>query len=65
MCVSGGCALVRRNWQNKAKRKSSILRRRAHLLPVANPEKGRAQGLKQFLDDKSIKPGLQGYKRPE
>ena len=26
-------------------------------------EDGRAQGLKQFLDDKSIKPGLQTYKR--
>ena len=28
-----------------------------------DPEKGRAQGLKQFLDDKTIKPGLQTYKR--
>ncbi|RJS91080.1 p-hydroxycinnamoyl CoA hydratase/lyase [Salinisphaera sp. Q1T1-3] len=28
-----------------------------------DPEHGREQGLKQFLDDKSIKPGLQGYKR--
>jgi trans-feruloyl-CoA hydratase/vanillin synthase len=28
-----------------------------------DPEKGRAQGLKQFLDDKTIKPGLQSYKR--
>jgi trans-feruloyl-CoA hydratase/vanillin synthase len=28
-----------------------------------DPEKGRAQGLKQFLDEKSIKPGLQTYKR--
>jgi len=27
-------------------------------------EGGREQGLKQFLDDKSIKPGLQAYKRP-
>ncbi|QGZ63340.1 p-hydroxycinnamoyl CoA hydratase/lyase [Paraburkholderia acidisoli] len=26
-------------------------------------EGGRAQGLKQFLDDKSIKPGLEAYKR--
>jgi feruloyl-CoA hydratase/lyase len=26
-------------------------------------EHGREQGLKQFLDDKSIKPGLQAYKR--
>jgi trans-feruloyl-CoA hydratase/vanillin synthase len=26
-------------------------------------EKGREQGLKQFLDEKSIKPGLQAYKR--
>ncbi|MFS2002746.1 p-hydroxycinnamoyl CoA hydratase/lyase [Duganella sp. CT11-25] len=28
-----------------------------------DPEKGRAQGLKQFLDEKTIKPGLQTYKR--
>jgi feruloyl-CoA hydratase/lyase len=29
-----------------------------------DPERGRAQGLNQFLDEKSIRPGLQGYKRP-
>lgn len=28
-----------------------------------DPEKGRQEGMKQFLDDKSIKPGLQTYKR--
>jgi feruloyl-CoA hydratase/lyase len=28
-----------------------------------DPEKGRDQGMSQFLDDKSYKPGLQGYKR--
>lgn len=28
-----------------------------------DPEKGREKGLKQFLDDKTIKPGLQSYKR--
>jgi len=28
-----------------------------------DPECGRAQGLKQFLDDKTIKPGLQTYRR--
>ncbi len=28
-----------------------------------DPERGRAQGLKQFLDEKTIKPGLQTYKR--
>jgi feruloyl-CoA hydratase/lyase len=28
-----------------------------------DPERGREQGLKQFLDEKSIKPGLQTYKR--
>ena len=30
-----------------------------------DPERGRAQGLTQFLDDKSYRPGLSGYKRPE
>jgi len=28
-----------------------------------DPEKGREKGMSQFLDDKSIKPGLQAYKR--
>ena len=28
-----------------------------------DPEKGREQGLKQFLDEKNLKPGLQSYKR--
>ncbi|MDE3105723.1 MAG: p-hydroxycinnamoyl CoA hydratase/lyase [Acidobacteriota bacterium] len=28
-----------------------------------DPEHGREQGLKQFLDEKSIKPGLQSYRR--
>lgn len=28
-----------------------------------DPERGREQGLKQFLDEKTIKPGLQTYKR--
>jgi trans-feruloyl-CoA hydratase/vanillin synthase len=28
-----------------------------------DPEKGREKGLKQFLDDKTIKPGLQSYSR--
>jgi trans-feruloyl-CoA hydratase/vanillin synthase len=30
-----------------------------------DPERGREQGLKQFLDDKSFRPGLGGYKRDE
>jgi trans-feruloyl-CoA hydratase/vanillin synthase len=30
---------------------------------LRDPEKGREKGLKQFLDDKAIKPGLQAYKR--
>ncbi|MED4601915.1 p-hydroxycinnamoyl CoA hydratase/lyase [Paenibacillus validus] len=28
-----------------------------------DPERGRQQGLKQFLDDKTFRPGLEGYKR--
>ena len=28
-----------------------------------DPEKGRQQGLSQFVDEKSYKPGLQGYRR--
>lgn len=30
---------------------------------ASDPEKGRQKGLKQFLDDKAIRPGLEGYKR--
>jgi trans-feruloyl-CoA hydratase/vanillin synthase len=30
---------------------------------LRDPEHGRAEGLKQFLDEKSIRPGLQTYKR--
>lgn len=30
---------------------------------LRDEEKGRLEGMKQFLDDKSIKPGLQSYKR--
>jgi trans-feruloyl-CoA hydratase/vanillin synthase len=30
---------------------------------AADPEKGRQKGMKQFLDDKAIRPGLEGYKR--
>ncbi len=28
-------------------------------------ERGREQGLTQFLDEKKIKPGLEAYKRPD
>lgn len=28
-----------------------------------DPERGRQQGMKQFLDEKTYKPGLEGYKR--
>jgi trans-feruloyl-CoA hydratase/vanillin synthase len=30
---------------------------------LRDPEHGREQGMKQFLDEKSIRPGLQAYKR--
>jgi trans-feruloyl-CoA hydratase/vanillin synthase len=30
---------------------------------AADPEKGRQKGLSQFLDKKTIRPGLEGYKR--
>lgn len=29
----------------------------------SDPERGREQGLRQFLDEKSIRPGLEGYRR--
>jgi len=30
---------------------------------LRDPEHGREKGMKQFLDEKAIKPGLQTYKR--
>jgi trans-feruloyl-CoA hydratase/vanillin synthase len=30
---------------------------------VQDPSDGRSQGMKQFLDDKSFKPGLGAYKK--
>jgi trans-feruloyl-CoA hydratase/vanillin synthase len=30
---------------------------------LRDPERGREEGLKQFLDEKTLKPGLQSYKR--
>jgi trans-feruloyl-CoA hydratase/vanillin synthase len=30
-----------------------------------DPERGRSQGLRQFLDEKSFRPGLSGYRRQE
>ena len=30
---------------------------------LRDPEHGREKGLKQFLDEKSIKPGLESYRR--
>jgi trans-feruloyl-CoA hydratase/vanillin synthase len=32
-------------------------------LRATDPEKGREEGTKQFLDDKSFRPGLGAYKR--
>ena len=32
-------------------------------LQFVDPERGRAQGMKQFLDDKSYRPGLEAYRR--
>ena len=28
-----------------------------------DPERGREKGMKQFLDDRSFRPGLEGYRR--
>ena len=34
-------------------------------LRATDPEKGRDEGIKQFIDDKTYRPGLEGYKRNE
>ena len=36
---------------------------KAEQTAAQDPEKGRQKGMTQFLDEKSIRPGLQGYKR--
>lgn len=38
---------------------------KAEQTAAIDPEKGRTKGMKQFLDDKSIRPGLEGYRRGE
>jgi trans-feruloyl-CoA hydratase/vanillin synthase len=34
-------------------------------LRLTDPEKGRAQGMKQFLDEKTYRPGLGQYQRKD
>ncbi len=34
-------------------------------LRLTDPEKGRSQGMKQFLDEKTYRPGLGNYERKE
>ncbi len=38
---------------------------KAEQTAAIDPEKGRTKGMKQFLDDKTIRPGLEGYRRGE
>lgn len=38
---------------------------KAEQTAAIDPEKGRNKGMKQFLDDKTIRPGLEGYRRGE
>jgi trans-feruloyl-CoA hydratase/vanillin synthase len=38
---------------------------KGHQARFLDPEGGRSQGMKQFLDEKSFRPGLGGYKRDE
>ncbi len=36
---------------------------KAAMVEMQDPERGNKQGMKQFLDDKSFRPGLESYKR--
>ena len=42
---------------------ADYLNAKSDALRFRDPEKGRAEATKQFLDDKSFKPGLENYKR--
>jgi trans-feruloyl-CoA hydratase/vanillin synthase len=42
---------------------ADYLNAKSDALRFRDPEKGRAEATKQFLDEKSFKPGLQAYKR--
>jgi trans-feruloyl-CoA hydratase/vanillin synthase len=42
---------------------ADYLNAKSDALRLRDPEKGRAEATKQFLDEKSFKPGLQAYKR--
>jgi feruloyl-CoA hydratase/lyase len=47
------------DWETAA----DYLNAKSDQLQFVDPEKGRAQGMKQFLDEKTYKPGLEAYKR--
>ncbi|MGE5148103.1 MAG: p-hydroxycinnamoyl CoA hydratase/lyase, partial [Candidatus Eiseniibacteriota bacterium] len=38
---------------------------KSHQARFLDTEGGRGKGMKQFLDEKSFRPGLSGYKRDE
>jgi trans-feruloyl-CoA hydratase/vanillin synthase len=46
-------------WENAADYLSSKMDQTSYL----DPSNGRAEGMKQFLDEKSFKPGLGAYKK--
>jgi len=47
------------NWEQAAE----YLTAKSDQTHLVDPEKGREQGLKQFLDEKSFRPGMQSYSR--
>jgi trans-feruloyl-CoA hydratase/vanillin synthase len=52
-----------KNVQNMPGHRRGLSHRQNEQGVLIDPERGREQGLKQFLDDKSYKPGLKAYKR--
>ena len=49
------------SWEQAAE----YLAAKSDQMQFIDPERGRAQGMKQFLEDKSYRPGLEAYHREE
>jgi trans-feruloyl-CoA hydratase/vanillin synthase len=50
---------ARMSWEEAA----DYLHAKSDQSAYIDPERGREEGMRQFLDEKSYKPGLGGYKR--
>jgi feruloyl-CoA hydratase/lyase len=50
-------------WTMDYEQAEEYLRAKGDQLKFRDPERGREQGMRQFLDEKRFRPGLQPYER--